>query len=290
MTSCLGKVSVSQKQGKRLGLKPRRQFGPALEKCCLRLSAQSSYQQAQENIKTVMGLKVGHSSLQRLVEKEELPTAHATGVVEAASIDGGKVRVRSEDTGKGEWRDYKAVSLHQGKCAAFFQAPEELQQWSEAQPLSPIFTCLGDGHDGVWKVAKGFGGQRVVVRREVLDWYHLVENLYKVGGSIKRLERVKALLWLGQVELAQAEFEGLKSLQAKRFQNYLIKHRHRIPDYAHYQRLGLPIGSGAVESTIKQIAARVKITGALWKRENVPRMLRLRCAYLNNDPCLSISA
>lgn len=290
MNSCLGKVRLSQKQGKRLKLKPKRRLSPALEKCCLRLCAQASYQQAEQTIATVMGLKVGHSSLQRLVEKEELPVSRAARAVEAASLDGGKVRVRNEETGQGEWRDYKAVSLHGDVCAAFFQSPQALQQWSEAQPLSPIFTCLGDGHDGVWKLANAFGGPKVAIRRQVLDWYHLMENLYKVGGSLRRLGQVKALLWLGQVEPAQAAFEGLRRPQAKRFVNYLTKHRHRIPCYAHYQRLGLPIGSGAVESTIKQIAARVKITGALWKRENVPRILALRCAYLNNDPCLSISA
>lgn len=290
MNSCLGKVTLSQKQGKRLKLKPKRQLSPALEKCCLRLCAEASYHQAEQTIETVMGLKVGHSSLQRLVEKDEVPDRQASVATEAASIDGGKIRIRNEETGKGEWRDYKAVRLHQGECAAFFQAPEDLQQWSEAQPLSPIFTCLGDGHDGVWKLAESFGGRQVLVRRQVLDWYHLVENLYKVGGSLKRLGQVKALLWQGHVELACAEFEGLKSPQVKRFVNYLIKHRHRIPCYAYYQRLGLSIGSGTVESTIKQIAARVKITGALWKRENVPRVLRLRCAYLNNDPCLSIPA
>ncbi|NJK99670.1 MAG: hypothetical protein HC910_03555 [Spirulinaceae cyanobacterium SM2_1_0] len=128
------------------------------------------------------------------------------------------------------------------------------------------------------------------MRRKVLDWYHLVENLDKVGGSLKRLARAKAWLWQGQVSLALAEFAGLKRLQVQRFQNYLLTHRHRIPNYAHYQRFGLPIGSGAVESTIKQIAARVKLPGALWQRENVPQILRLRCAYLNQAPCLSISA
>jgi len=290
VNSTLGRVRLSQKQSKRLGLKSKRQLSPALEKCCLRLCAQASYQQAEQNVETVMGLKVGHSSLQRLVEKEQLPTTQATKTIEAASIDGGKIRVRNMETGNGEWRDYKAVKLHQGECAAFFQAPQDLQRWSEAQPLSPVFTCLGDGHDGVWKLANVFGGPQVLVRRQVLDWYHLVENLHKVGGSLKRLKQVEALLWRGQVELAHAEFDGLRRLQAKRFQNYLVKHRYRIPCYAQYQRLGLPIGSGAVESTIKQIAARVKITGAIWKRENVPRILSLRCAYLNNDPCLSIPA
>nr|MDG3495202.1 ISKra4 family transposase [Pseudanabaena catenata USMAC16] len=41
------------------------------------------------------------------------------------------------------------------------------------------------------------------------------------------------------------------------------------------------IGSGAVESTIKQIGRRIKISGAQWKRDNLPQVLKHRCAYLN---------
>ena len=57
-----------------------------------------------------------------------------------------------------------------------------------------------------------------------------------------------------------------------------------------YQQLNIAIGSGSVESKIKQIGARVQLPGARWKRENVPKILRLRCAYLNNSSALGISA
>lgn len=235
-----------------------------------------------------MGLHLGHSSLHRLVNQVELPPDDASHPVAAASIDGGKIRVRNQDSGPGQWRDYKAVRLHQSECAAFFRASQALTEWSNRQPLSPIFTCLGDGHDGVWNIAQTFGNTKVVIHRQVLDWYHLMENLHKVGGSIKRLVEVEALLWHGQVAAAIDAFEGLRRQQAKRFQAYLRKHRQRLPNYGHYQRLGLPIGSGAVESTIKQIGARVKIAGASWKADNVAKILKLRCAYLNNSPSLSI--
>jgi hypothetical protein len=261
-----------------------------LETCALRLCAQSSYQQAEDNFKTLLGIAVGHSCLHRWVQQTTLPDAQAPETVEAASIDGGKIRLRSETGGTGEWRDYKAVSLHDSVCAAFFQEPDALQDWSEQQPLSPIFTCVGDGHPGVWKLATPLGGKQVVVRRQVLDWYHLVENLYKVGGSQQRLHRLKTLLWYGQVEAVSDELAGLNRPQAQRFREYLHTHRQRIPNYATYARQGIAIGSGSVESQIKQIGARVKLTGASWKRENVPQILRLRCAYLNHDPCLSISA
>ena len=83
------------------------------------------------------------------------------------------------------------------------------------------------------------------------------------------------------IEMALAEFKGSQNKAVVNFQNYVQKHRQRIPDYGLYQDLGICIGSGSVESKIKQIGARIKITGAQWKAENVSQILKLRCAYLN---------
>jgi hypothetical protein len=60
-------------------------------------------------------------------------------------------------------------------------------------------------------------------------------------------------------------------------------HRHRIINYDYYQAENIcSIASGAVESTVKQIDRRLKISGAQWTSENVPQVLKHRCAYLNN--------
>jgi hypothetical protein len=101
---------------------------------------------------------------------------------------------------------------------------------------------------------------------------------------------VENLLWQGWVDAAIAEFNGLKNKRAVNFQTYLKKHRQRIPCYEQYQHMGIPIGSGYVESKIKQVAARVKLSGARWKRDNVPLIARLRSAYLNRPSLLSIYA
>ncbi len=70
--------------------------------------------------------------------------------------------------------------------------------------------------------------------------------------------------------------------QARNFCAYLSKHRLRIVNYSYYQAEQLcSIGSGAVESEVKQIDRRLKISGAQWKAENVNQVLQLRCAYLN---------
>jgi hypothetical protein len=273
-----------------LGLEAKTVISPGLSKCCLRSCAKTSYQQAESDLRELMGINIGHSSLHRLVERVALPVAQAETTSEAASLDGGKICLRGPIEQGGQWRDYKLVSLHDNICEAFFQAPEALLAWSEAQPLSPIFTCLGDGHDGIWKLSKTFGGNQIAIKREILDWYHLKENLYRVGGSIKRLQKAEDWLWHGRVEAALAEFEHLKSKKARNFQAYLVKHRQRIPNYHQYQQLDIPIGSGDVESKIKQVGARVKLSGARWKRENVSSILRLRCAYLNHSALLSIYA
>lgn len=235
-----------------------------------------------------MGIKVGHSILHRLVEKTDLPLSQAEGKVEEVSVDGGKICLRSEETGKGEWRDYKLVSFQGGICEAFFQDGEGLVAWTEEQPLSPLLTCVGDGHPGIWKVIESIGGKSPPIKRCILDWYHLKENLYKVGGSLKRLAGVENLLWHGWTDAAKEAFEGLKGKRASRFQSYLENHRDHIPSYYQCQQLGIGIGSGDVESKIKQVGARVKLVGARWKRENVTQILRLRCAYLNQSSLLSI--
>jgi hypothetical protein len=57
-----------------------------------------------------------------------------------------------------------------------------------------------------------------------------------------------------------------------------------------FRQVGIEVGSGSVESKVKQIGSRVKLVGAQWKAENVPKILHLRCAYLNGDITLGISA
>ena len=67
--------------------------------------------------------------------------------------------------------------------------------------------------------------------------------------------------------------------------------QHRlVANYQLYQEVGICIGSGSVESWIKQIGSRIKIIGAQWNQKNVPQMLKLRCAYLNGNISLSIYA
>lgn len=86
---------------------------------------------------------------------------------------------------------------------------------------------MGDGHDGVWNIPyadwikASKKRERRIVRRIFLDWYHLLENLHKVGGSNQRLRQAKDYLGQGFVNDAIALFNDFPKKQARNFQNYL---------------------------------------------------------------------
>ena len=64
--------------------------------------------------------------------------------------------------------------------------------------------------------------------------------------------------------------------------NYLTNQLHRLPGYKACRDAGLPIGSGAIESSNKHIGhVRLKRSGAWWLEDNGNTMLRLRCALAN---------
>ncbi|MBE9054431.1 ISKra4-like element ISNsp5 family transposase [Nostocales cyanobacterium LEGE 11386] len=281
LKSILFELPITSKQAIELEVEPSSQLSPYLETCCLRVNANVSYEDAASDIEYFTGVYISRSSQQRLVHRQkfELPTQEHT--VEELSVDGGNIRIRTQSGEVCAWLGYKAISLHHLKTVGTsFQDNQVVIDWVNDQLLASTVTCIGDGHDGIWNIIDQLAPD--VQRREVLDWFHLIENLHKIGGSQKRLKQAQALLWKGQVEEAKALFTGCQGKQVQNFCRYLDKHRHRIINYEYHQAEEIcSIGSGSVESAVKQIDRRTKISGAQWKRENVPQVLAHRCAYLN---------
>lgn len=258
------------------------QMSPMLERCCLRVSANVSYVHAAQDIELLTGMRVSAKTQQRLVQRQSFQAPVVGEPVEEASLDGGTVRLIVEHGQQPMWKQYKAGHLAPGEIhAAWLEDNPALLAWLKGQPLATPLTCLGDGHDGIWNLFDQVNG---VERREILDWFHLMENLYKVSGSLKRLAEARQLLWQGKVNETLVLFEDCQLHQAHCFVQYLQKHRHRIPNYEYLQAEKIcSIGSGAVESTVKQIDRRLQISGARWKPEHIPKVLAHRCAYLNQQ-------
>ena len=90
------------------------------------------------------------------------------------------------------------VQLFSRGRLAWFQDNNKLINWLNEQSKSFPLNCIGDGQAGIWNIIKQFSCPGV--KREILSWYHLIENLHKVGGSIKRLKEAETLLWSGKVD------------------------------------------------------------------------------------------
>ncbi len=96
------------------------------------------------------------------------------------------------------------------------------------------------------KLALLTGGRKFQIR------YHRRENLYKVGGSLKRLKQAETKLWEGQVDEAIATFSNCHRKQGHNFCAYLTKHSHRLVNYQLFQQQRFSsIRSEAFESAVK---------------------------------------
>jgi hypothetical protein len=254
-----------------------------LERCCLTVSANNSYRHATQDIALLTGITVSFKTQERIPQAHDYPEPESQQEVQEISIDGGNVRIipLAGETSPC-WKQFKAVHLApEGIVGAWFDDNPALVKCLNHQPLGLPLVCLGDGHDGIWNLFAGINP--AVQRIEILDWYHLMENLEKVGGSFQRIAAARSLLWKGKVDETIKLFQECESHQAGCFMDYLNHHRHRIPNYEYLQAEEVcSIGSGNIEATVKQIASRVKITGARWDRNNLPKVLAQRSAYLNH--------
>jgi hypothetical protein len=229
------------------------------------------------------GIEVGHSTHHRQVQKVNTSPPDVKQKLTEVCLDGGKVRVRDQNKGKpAYWKEYKTGRLQGIYYGAFFQDNLSLTDWVNSQNIGKTLYCLGDGHDGIWNLFAQIAEEDI--RTEILDWYHLKENLYKIQAPSEWLVNIESELWCGQVKRAFTKLKKSKYVGVTQFTNYLRKHRHRLVNYMYFQAEELSsIGSGAVESAVKQIDKRLQIVGAQWKLPNIPNMLCLRCAYLNGQ-------
>jgi hypothetical protein len=78
-----------------LNVLPYAQMSGYLEKCCLLLSANESYERSRQDIEVLTGMSASHSTHQRLVHRHDFAEGVVPKSVEAMSIDGGKVRIHT---------------------------------------------------------------------------------------------------------------------------------------------------------------------------------------------------
>jgi hypothetical protein len=229
-------------------------------------------------------------------------------------LDGGLIHVRDEG-----WKELKvgtvfdivqrpeldpitqaptqaAHAVH-NSYVAILGGPESFGRavWAEAVrrefPEAGDSLALGDGAAWIWNVV----GEHFGTSRQVVDWYHAKEHLYAAGnllygeGSGQSQRWVKGMetpLYQGHAlriaerlkELAQTHRRVAKGLRKEA--GYFEHHQRRM-QYLETREDGFPIGSGMVESGIKQFRHRFTGPGMRWSRTGAERLLPLRSAILS---------
>lgn len=184
-----------------------------------------------------------------------------------------------------------------------FGAQVAAEVYKRGLDLAGRKACVCDGQKSNWSVWEeqlkplGF--------IPILDFLHLLTYIYGAaqaqGGTPQRCwERyVKWLTWAWQGErekllvalnaACQEAGEPPKDAAESDPRAVLSKARTYVAnniekmDYPRYRKLGLPISSAPVESTIKQFNKRVKGTEKFWNPSALEAMLQVRAAQLCQD-------
>ncbi len=255
---------------------------------------------------------------------EEPLAAEVAAMPLALEADGVMVPFRPEGgnpRGKTAWHEVKVgvlarlgrhhtrtgqsvARLHQRRLVAVFGDLDALQRrlWLEAmrqgiRQASQV-VWLSDGARGLWRL---FESSFAAYATGILDFYHAVQQLWKGAAAWLDGRTSQARRWFHWArhrlrhghpdgvlaDLADAlDVEGLPATARETLTTvyaYLERHREHI-NYEAYKALGLPLGSGMVESACKWlIQQRFKGVGMRWSEEGFNHLLHLRLAWVNGS-------
>lgn len=221
--------------------------------------------------------------------------------------------------GKTKWREVKVAifvrlgtvctragkqipRLHHHRVTAVLGNIDDLSErmWLEGLKQgvkeAPRVVWLSDGARGLWRL---FDERFQCHAIGVLDFYHAAQNIWLgvkswldgrtnrcqdwFTNARHRLRHGQANDVLDDIEAA-SKLSGLPDSAKKsltKLYNYLDKHRDHI-QYDKFKEMGVPIGSGLVESTCKWlIQQRFKGVGMRWSEEGFNHLLHLRLAWVN---------
>lgn len=229
------------------------------------------------------------------------------------SADGAMVQ-----TTTGDWREVKTVAF--GECETTWNdsTQEEVVKTTNVSYFSQVAEATNFGEAALyeWDKRNGENANQVVAVNDgavwiqafidyhapkatrILDLPHALEYVAQIGKLIYGTETEKFKEWfaekskllrykpperlLGDLTFLIKQHEEHPDIhQLEHALSYLQKRKEMI-DYPHFRSLGLPIGSGMVESGHKVVMQRrMKQAGMRWAEENLNPMLALRSALCN---------
>lgn len=153
-------------------------------------------------------------------------------------------------------------------------------------PTAKERAVIGDGALWVWNVAEDVCPDA----RQIVDWFHARQHLSEAANALypqekeskRRIQWLKTYtdhLYMGRIHkiIASLRQRGRADLAL-----YFERHQRRM-QYLEFREDGFPIGSGTVESGVKQFKQRMAGAGMRWNARNADLMLTIRAAALSNQ-------
>jgi len=146
-------------------------------------------------------------------------------------------------------------------------------------------SCVcADGAAWIWDVADEY----FPLSRQIVDWFHATQHLAQAAQSRYPEDEPKRLRWLkGQRDHlylgnAAAVIADLDGAGCTAEAHYFRVHQRRM-QYLEFREEGYPIGSGTVESGVKQFKQRLTGTGMRWNVAAAECMAIIRAAVLSAE-------
>jgi hypothetical protein len=215
------------------------------------------------------------------------------------SMDGGMIHIRTEG-----WKEFKvgcvsdiqtdwskpegqtvtlcnlAYTAVIGDVSRFSTAMWSLAVAQQVQ-YAGRSAVTADGASWIWRLSADL----FPVSTQIVDWYHARHHLAQAAQARYPTQAERAQLWYEQMSHALYRGEIWKICQDLRH-HHLADHatyfhtHHRRMQYQAFREDGFPIGSGAVESGVKQFKHRLTGAGMRWSRPGAERMLLIRSAVM----------
>ena len=223
------------------------------------------------------------------------------------SLDGGMVHIRGEG-----WKEFKVGTIFEveqrwerdPKTHELIQMPHGVEMayaavlgsaaefapllWRLAVeqriPHSDDTSVTADGAEWIWNLSMDLFPDSL----QIVDWFHACQHLALASSALFPDDLERAKRWyahrlddLFQGAAASIALE-LECADLPDHARYFRVHQRRM-QYQTFREDGYPIGSGTVESAIKQFKSRLSGPGMRWSRPAARQMLLLRAAALDHS-------
>jgi hypothetical protein len=180
---------------------------------------------------------------------------------------------------------------------------EVLQRWQGTLPHLSYVTDAGDNETAYFdnvlaRMHHPRSGDKLSWVR-VVDYYHASERLWTLAEALfgkgrrsaawtRKMQRwLKRPGGVNRVLHSAAALRDLYGLTGKKLEKFAkayryLRERMASMQYAGYQRLGIPLGSGVTEAACKTVyTERLKLSGMGWKKPGAQTILNLRVLLLS---------